>query len=137
MTEYYTNFSCHLDLRTTDQVKQALELFRTFSEELESEGIPTGFVASIDIEPHTTRLWIHSEDHGDPENVIKFVKRCAGAFELDGRWRFQWADSCTRPVRDAFGGGAHVVDLASGETVDWCDTHTWLAIVLDGGDPNA
>ena len=36
-----------------------------------------------------------------------------------------------------FGGGAHVLDLATGETVDWIYTDGWLSTVLDGGDPYA
>ena len=36
---------------------------------------------------------------------------------------------------DGFGGGAHVLDLATGETVDWINTDGWLSIVLEGGNP--
>ena len=36
---------------------------------------------------------------------------------------------------DGFGGGAHVLDLASGETVDWIYTDGWLAeTIADAGD---
>lgn len=137
MANYFTHFSCVLDLRTSEQAIHALDIYRTLSQELESEGAVIRFVASIDIEPDTTRLWLRDEDSGDPEQVITFVKRCARAFKLDGLWGFQSADTCSRPVRDAFGGGAHVIDLATGETFDWNDTRTWLGIVLDGGDPYA
>ena len=65
------------------------------------------------------------------------LKRCAAAFGLTGRWGFQYANTCSRPRVDAFGGGAHVLDLATGETVAWTYTSGWLADVLDGGDPDA
>ena len=42
-----------------------------------------------------------------------------------------------QPRVDGFGGGAHVLDLATGETVAWTYTDGWLAEVLDGGDPDA
>ena len=42
-----------------------------------------------------------------------------------------------RPCVDGFGGGAHVLDLATGKTVAWTYTDGWLAEVLDGGDPDA
>ena len=32
--------------------------------------------------------------------------------------------------------GAHVLDLATGETVDWIYTDGWLAQLLDGGNPD-
>jgi hypothetical protein len=137
MANYFTHFSCLLDLHEIDQAKQALDIYRSLSEELEGEGATIGFVVSMDIERNTTTLWIRDEDHGDPEHVITFVKRCAETFKLNGLWGFQWADTCSRPRLDGFGGGAHVVDLATGETVDWNDTRTWLGIVLDGGDPYA
>ncbi|WP_207102836.1 hypothetical protein [Paracoccus shandongensis] len=38
---------------------------------------------------------------------------------------------------DGFGGGGHVLDLATGETVDWISTDAWLSILPAGGDPHA
>lgn len=49
----------------------------------------------------------------------------------------QYANSCSKPRIDGFGGGAHVLDLATGETVDWIYTDGWLSTVLEGGDPHA
>src|SRR3546814_13299379 len=70
---------------------------------------------------------------GDPEQVLTFVKRCAEAFALTGRWGFEWANTCSRPRINAFGGGAHVVDLADGSTIAWTDTNGWLALTLANG----
>lgn len=137
MANFFTHFSCHFDLLTSAQAERSLDIYRTMSVELESKGAVIGFVASIDIEPDTTRLWIRDEDYGDPEHVIAFVKRCARTFKLEGPWGFQWADTCSSARLNAFGGGAHVIDLATGEMVDWNDTRTWLEIVLAGGDPYA
>ena len=67
---------------------------------------------------------------GDPQQVILFVQRCAEAFGLTGRWGFQWANTCSRPRVNAFGGGAHVLDLATRQTVSWTDTNGWLARTL-------
>ncbi len=56
--------------------------------------------------------------------------RCAEAFALTGRWGFQWANTCSRPRINAFGGGAHVLDLEKRNTVAWSDTNGWLARTL-------
>ncbi len=48
----------------------------------------------------------------------------------------QYANSCSQPRVDAFGGGAHVVDLTTGKTIAWTYTDGWLARVLGGGDPD-
>lgn len=78
---------------------------------------------------------MRDDGNGDPEHLIQFVKRCAAAFGLTGHWGMQYANTCSRPRIDGFGGGAHVLDLATGETVDWIYTDGWLATVLEGGDP--
>lgn len=62
---------------------------------------------------------------------------CAKEFGLTGRWGFQYANSCSRPRIDAFGGGAHVMDLATGETVSWIDTRGWLADAIAYADEGA
>ena len=75
-------------------------------------------------------LWIRDDVAGDPQQVILFVKRCAEAFGLAGRWGFQWANACSRPRVNAFGGGAHVLDLETRETIAWTDTNGWLVRTL-------
>jgi len=91
---------------------------------------PTGFLLSIQPEHGGTTLWIRDEETADPQQVIVFVQRCAEAFGLTDRWGFQWANTCSRPRVNAFGGGAHVLDLATRETVSWTDTNGWLARTL-------
>ena len=98
------------------------------SEEPPSEG----FLLSIQPEHGGTQLWMRDDVTGDPERLIQFVKRCAAAFGLSGRWGFQYANTCSKPRLDGFGGGAHVLDLASGETVDWIYTDGWLDQTLSG-----
>lgn len=68
---------------------------------------------------------------------IQFVKLCAAEFSLKGRWGFQYANTCSRPRLSAFGGGAHVLDLGTGETVGFIDTDGWLTATVDGGDSDA
>ncbi|SHK90220.1 hypothetical protein SAMN05444142_11275 [Lutimaribacter pacificus] len=46
-------------------------------------------------------------------------------------------DRHSRPRIDGFGGGAHVLNLATGETLDWIYTDGWLSSVLEGRDPYA
>lgn len=138
MADYFTHFSCILDVGTLDNAARALDLYNALTEEGASEEPPSdGFLLSIQPENGGTTLWMHDDGTGDPERLIAFVKRCAAAFGLTGRWGFQYADTCSKPHLDGFGGGAHVLDLATGETVAWTYTDGWLATVLDGGDPDA
>ena len=62
--------------------------------------------------------------------MISFVLRCAAAFNLQGRWGFTWADTCSRPSTDDFSGGAHVIDLTARNSLGWIDCSHWLRLEL-------
>ena len=67
-----------------------------------------------------------------PEHVIRFVLRCAEAFDIEtGVWGFTWSLSCSKPRPNAFGGGAQLIDLGKREAVDWIDCEHWLAEHMD------
>lgn len=136
MADFFTHFSCLLDVGTPENAARALDLYNALSEEGATEEPPSeGFLLSIQPEHGGTQLWMRDDVTGDPERLIRFVKRCAAEFGLKGLWGFQYANTCSRPRINAFGGGLHVLDLATGETVDWLYTDGWLATVLDGGNP--
>jgi hypothetical protein len=136
MAEYFTYFSCLLDVGTPGNAARALDLYNTLSAEGASEEPPSeGFLLSIEPEHGGTKFWMRDDVTGDSERLIQFVKRCATEFGLVGRWGFQYANACSRPRLDGFGGGAHVLDLATGETVAWTYTGGWLAETLsDDGE---
>src|SRR5690606_33114807 len=138
MADYYTHFSCLLDVGTPENAARALDLYTALADDNAAEDPPSeGFLLSIQPEHGGTQLWMRDDVTGDPEHVVHFVKRCAAEFGLSGLWGFQYANSCSKPRIDGFGGGAHVLDLATGETVDWVYTDGWLSTVLDGGVPHA
>lgn len=133
MADYFTHFSCLLDVGTPENAARALDLYNRLSEAGTSEEPPSeGFLLSIQHEHGGTQLWMRDDVTGDPERLIQFVKRCAVEFSLTGRWGFQYANTCSKPRLDGFGGGAHVLDLATGETVDWIYTDGWLDQTLSG-----
>lgn len=138
MANYYTHFSCLLDTGSPENAARALDLYNALSREGAAEDPPSeAFLLSIEPDHGGRQLWIRDDVTGDPEQVIQFVKRCATEFGLTGLWGFQYATTCSRSRVNSFGGGGHVLDLATGETVDLIDTDGWLSIVLDGGDPYA
>ena len=94
--------------------------------------------------PHSRRLpkpagtgpqrWIFDDDYGEPADVIAFVEQLGPALRLTGLWGFEWSHSCSRPRLDAFGGGACLIDLATGKTVASISTNEWLTRTL--ADPD-
>ena len=137
MAEYYTRFCCVLDVGSAENVVRALVLRDEYAAELDAdEGVEPGF--DLEADPHRGdgALWIHSNDHGEPEHVIDFVIQCAEAFDLDGRWGFVWALNCSKPRLDGFGGGAQLIDLGERRSLAWIDCSHWLDMVREPGvDP--
>lgn len=138
MADYFTHFSCLLDVGTPQNAARALDLYNALSEAGASEEPPSeGFLISIQPEHGGSQLWLRDDVSGDPERLIQFVKLCAAEFSLKGRWGFQYANTCSRSRLSAFGGGAHVLDLGTGETIGFIDTDGWLTATVNGGDHDA
>ncbi len=105
MAEYLTQFSCLLDVGSAENAAQVLDLYTTFCADGAEEDPPSeGLALSINPEHGGTMLWMRSEGSADPEALIQFVKRCARAFGLTGRWGLQYANTCSRPRPGAPGG---------------------------------
>lgn len=135
MADYVTQLSCTFDVESVENVARALELYRQDTAAGEHDTVfADGFHLASGEADADTELCIHADDYGDPECVIRFVRLCASAFGLSGRWGFQWANTCSRLRVDDFGGSAVALDLATGEVIAWINTHEWLANLLAGGD---
>jgi hypothetical protein len=139
MADYFTHFSCLLDVGSPDKAARALALFEELRAADQDADAPE--VAGFDLvrqdAPESSTLWIHDDDHGDVEAVIRFVLRLAEALDLAGLWGFQFALTCSRPRLDAFGGGAHVIDLGARNSIGWTSSQEWLATALHGEDADA
>jgi hypothetical protein len=144
MANYYTHFSCLLDVRSPEKAQQALDIYtRMAAEDEDSDdcdalwGGSLGFEVQVQDGSDSSVLWISEEDGGDVDGVITFVLRCAEELDLSGLWGFTYADTCSSPRVDAFGGGAHVIDLSARKSIGWVATREWLSAVLNGEDIDA
>ena len=136
MTDYLTRFSCLLDVGTAANAARAFDIYAALMAENAREAPPAEpFLLSLTPEHGAARLWLRDPGSADPQLLITFVARCAEAFALTGRWGFQCAGIASNPVVDGFSGGAHVLDLATGRTIDWMNSGRWLAEHLADGDP--
>ena len=139
MADYFTQFSCVLDVGTPDKAAAALDLFLRLREEDEASDDPeySGCALSLPDGPGSSILWFHDDGQGDVEGLIRFVLRLAEALDLTGLWGFDYAHTCSRPRLEAFGGGAHVIDLGARKSLGWLSTHEWLTAALNGEDIDA
>ncbi len=129
MADYITHFACILDVGSRFNAARACSMWSAFAEELDREGIPAGFVVSLDADDDAT-LWIRHGITGNPDHAGLFALRCAKAFGLTGAWGFQWMNSCSSLRPEYLGGGAMVLDLGTGKTLARVDTRAWLAAKL-------
>ena len=136
MADYFTHFSCVLDVGTADKAIVALDQYLRLREEDDGLDDPefSGFALSLQDGPGSSILWFHDDGQGDVEGVIRFVLRLAEELDLTGFWGFETALTCSRPRLDAFGGGAHVIDLGARKSIGWISTHEWLTAALNGQD---
>ena len=63
--------------------------------------------------------------------------RLAEELNLSGLWGFDYANTCSRPRVEAFGGGAHVIDLGARKSIGWTSSQEWLVAALNGEDGDA
>ena len=139
MADYFTHFSCLIDVGTPDNAARALALFQQCRDKDQDADDPhvAGFDLSRQDAPEGSALWIHDDDHGDIEAVIHFVLRLAEDLDLSGLWGFEYANTCSRARLGAFGGGAHVIHLGNRTTIGWTNTNEWLAAALNGENVDA
>lgn len=140
MADYFTHFSCVLDVGTPEKAVAALDLVLRLRAEEEGADDPefSGLALSLQDGPGSSVLWFHDDDgQGDVEGVIRFVLRLAEDLNLTGLWGFDYSHSCSRPRLEAFGGGAHVIDFSARKSVGWISTHEWLTAALNGDDVDA
>ena len=93
MADYFTHFSCLLDVGTPDKAARALALFqeqRAADQDADDSAV-AGFTLVHQDAPEGSSLWIHGDEHNDVEAVIRFVLRLAEDLDLTGLWGFQYA----------------------------------------------
>ena len=139
MADYFTRFSCVLDVGTSEKAVAAFDLFQRLCEEDEASDDPqfSGFALSLQDGPGSSELWFHDDDSGDPDGVVAFVLRLAEDLDLTGLWGFDYAHTASRPIIGSYGGGATVIDLKARKVIGWVGTHVWLSAALDGQDLDA
>ena len=139
MADYFTHFSCLIDVGSSEKAARALALFQSLrAADQDADDLEvSGFTIARQDAPEGSTLWIHDDEHGDVEAVIRFVLRLAEDFDLTGLWGFQHGLTCSRPRLDGFGGGAHVIDLGARKSIGWTSTQEWLNAALKEEDAHA
>lgn len=132
MADYYTNFSVVLPL-TKEQQDYVLNLVKQV-EAYRNEGkpLPTNFPESIkevveewpfDVEAVNKGVWLNSQ-YGGQDSACAFIQHLLQKFEFAPFVAFEWSHDCSKPLTDAFGGGAAFITSTEIETFS---TSEWLS----------
>lgn len=139
MADYFTHFSCLLDVGTPERAAAAMAMFQRCRAEDDESDEPQyrGFEMLPQDEGQSGELWIRDDDSGDPDGGVAFDLRLAEDLNLRGFWGFDFAHTASRPILGSFGGGATVIDLGARKVIGWVGTQTWLGRALSGEDADA
>jgi hypothetical protein len=140
MANYYTQFSLALPLADNAQkawAKEVVDIVDEFCDDpdgFEASDDPLGILVNehgeapdwlgLDATVDEDGLWIHSEESGSPERVVQIIQAFLKKFDPDGRFGFEWANTCSKPRLDAFSGGAVFI---TAHDADWNVPSQWLA----------
>jgi hypothetical protein len=132
MADYFTNFSVVLPL-TKAQQEYAMQITKQMEQHrFHDEPLPAGFPESLKGEAENWTfetasvdkgIWIHSQ-YGGQDAAGVFIQHLLQKFAFAGGVAFEWSHDCSKPLVDAFGGGAAFVTANEIETFT---TQEWLA----------
>lgn len=72
-------------------------------------------------------LWIRSEDnYGSLEGLANLILIWMHKFKITKPFGMQWADTCSKPRLDEFGGGAVLITTNGNSGIYWMSTSQWL-----------
>ena len=132
MANYYTTFSCELTDLTEKEMRWANRVLisREYRNDERGDGIS---FPEWQVDKKRGELWLYS-DYGAVETTAEFVQRFIQKLRPGHIFAFEWANTCSRPIINSFGGGACVV---TEDEIYWNSTSCWVSEKnkeLSGGD---
>lgn len=138
MADYYTHFSFLVPFSLDGDKAQderhvqriVTELTETIEDANENDGNDTftddSMPYALTVEAHGTEVWI-TDDAGESgveaaEAAVRWLLDQPGSPDVVS---FEWANTCSKPRTDAYGGGAMVI--AKGHATEWLNTGTWVS----------
>ena len=133
MADYYTSFSFVLDLPGAEAIKYAINLatiaadLRWEAEEdrqIQETQFPKELELFLDerdfeVAEEKSGIWIHSND-GGTDAACQFVQHLLDRFGIIEPVSFEWANTCSKPRLDAYGGGAAVITATDINAISSC-----------------
>jgi hypothetical protein len=135
MADYFTNFSFNFALPSQEAQAYAMEIAGqagriqqgdeqpdSFPEDLKSVVEDWSFETDLATVEGKPALWLHS-NNGGIDAVCSFVQHLLQKFDSEGQVAFEWANDCSKPRLDAYGGGAAII---TSKKIKSINTYQWL-----------
>lgn len=125
MADYYTDFSFSIDDLTVEESQWIREKL----DEIDDGGDEDAWLCcdvtiETDFHQGPGYCWIRSEaGSGNIEAVADFCGEFLAEFRPDKWIEFEWANTCSKPRVDSFGGGAVFITATESR---WLNTTDWL-----------
>ena len=113
MANYYTQFSTVLDVGgRADEAMAVVDRMRAeLDADPENGAVSEAAFDCITILAQDDKIWLHSDENGSAEDAAAIILAIGKELGLKGAHSFEWANTASRPLLDAFGGGAVRVDF--------------------------
>jgi hypothetical protein len=119
MANYYTETSCILEV-PKEKMEQADKIILRVITEIEKDAdLDEGGYFGCEVDTIETGFWFYS-CNANLEHIAEVAKAVIEELELDKPFYCSWANYCSKPRLDSFGGGAFVV--AKGMDTFWVDS---------------
>jgi len=117
MADFYTQFSfiIKLDIKQKERATNYLEFINGRPNEDEH--------LNIDYKEIPEGWWIYSETNAEVEKLADFLCDLIVLLDLNPIG-FEWANTCSKPQLESFGGGAVWITK---DGFEWLSTNTWLS----------
>ena len=120
MADYYTSYSAEIKGLTDEESKWVHSRIK----EIEEAGDDDAVCELGEVEVVDGALWFRGEEHGDPRAVAEFARDFLKRFRPRDGFALEYAQTCSRPRLDGFGGGAFFV---TAEGIECVETAAWVA----------
>lgn len=113
MADYYTETSFILPL-AEEQVEQSLQIISNYEKELDNKGECLTF----EFEKEDGGIWFHG-DCIDIDMLVDVVQSILDKLDIEDEIRFYWAEYCSKPRLNSFGGGACKLNANDTPVIIW------------------
>lgn len=115
MADYNTEASCEFEVSSLETITYAEELYENG---FMSEGIEEEWGFRAEFKENEKTIWISAEGGSfDVENAVNFIQSVLEKDKSKAVVFFEWANTCTKPRLDGFGGGAVAVSAYDAEWI--------------------